>query len=708
MAKLAVEHTASEDVVLISSYDKNKWNCGTLIKKRTDIPNSPPFLGPIVTSVARPFETAGIAGIYPHVISWSEDIDWIFLTDNATAAATRRVVLYTYNKSTSQWGYIGFITLTYPTTTVHTIRSLRMSYEKYSVGTVEVSGTSVTGSNTEWITNRMPVGSRIGFGSSDPTAITNWYYISAIGSETSITLSASAPTIPSGTAYVIEDLRCITVTTNATAANGGIFLTKGLNRDIFTVAGTTIPAATTIDNIRAVYWLADAATETCTGAAGSGIVPKTDWLNQDFYVLNTALAGNYNVYKHNIRKALTLSAGKDYTTLLFKTGNQAVTGTVSQTNNCRFGKINHGPASGLDSLYFVTTTRIYCAKISSISENSISWIDYTMVEIPPGGASTFLATSALACVEIANTIDRLVLISTGTAGARSYITRFNNTGEAIDHIFLVDDKQIDQSSADSGTVPHPSILAIQQTPWIENGLLYLAGVGTTAATNLLHVVPIGADWQYAALTGQRLISPIFSCPNNHQFKRVYSTRDSFQGSVNLGKPCDPFRVYYRTSGIDDNSGTWISVTDGNDISGAGNSDQIQFMIEFKCISDICVPGRLFSIGVIYEDLSTDSHFQPSVANSSHIDKYFAWRISSSFNGSIPTLRVRLYDAVNGGGPLVDDVSVDGSGIWEKSTDGGTVWVAYNDSDKSNDQTYIRYTPPSLGDNIRVRALLTLA
>jgi hypothetical protein len=47
------------------------------------------------------------------------------------------------------------------------------------------------------------------------------------------------------------------------------------------------------------------------------------------------------------------------------------------------------------------------------------------------------------------------------------------------------------------------------------------------------------------------------------------------------------------------------------------------------------------------------------------------------------------------------------GPWEKTTD-GTNWIAYGTlSDKSNETTYIRYTPTTLPDNIKVRALLTL-
>ena len=42
----------------------------------------------------------------------------------------------------------------------------------------------------------------------------------------------------------------------------------------------------------------------------------------------------------------------------------------------------------------------------------------------------------------------------------------------------------------------------------------------------------------------------------------------------------------------------------------------------------------------------------------------------------------------------------------RPTDGGVTWTAYNNSDRSNSNTYIRYTPASIADNIKVKFLLT--
>jgi hypothetical protein len=125
------------------------------------------------------------------------------------------------------------------------------------------------------------------------------------------------------------------------------------------------------------------------------------------------------------------------------------------------------------------------------------------------------------------------------------------------------------------------------------------------------------------------------------------------------------------------------------------------------IGDTMVPGRLYTCGVVYEDLSTDSHYQPSVANSSIGSKYFAWRFSTLFGGVVPTLTVRLYDVVAGGGPILTDTTAASAfGAWWKSTDGGLNWVAYDTADKTNETTYIQYRPTSIADNIYCRALLT--
>jgi hypothetical protein len=170
---------------------------------------------------------------------------------------------------------------------------------------------------------------------------------------------------------------------------------------------------------------------------------------------------------------------------------------------------------------------------------------------------------------------------------------------------------------------------------------------------------------------------------------------------------EPYKVYYRTAGISDDSGTWTLCNDAGDLSGVAGAASIQFMFEFRTIGVFCIPARIYSITLLYEDTTTDSHYQPSVAQSNLTTKKFAWRFSSAWGSTVPTLKIRLYDAVTGG-LLYTDWTSPATGSWRKSTNDGSTDAAYDTADKANDTTYIYYTPPSLGDNIKVRPLLTTA
>lgn len=707
MAKRAVEHVFTGTTVAYTSYDSTKTNLGALIQQRTGDASADKFAGPMPLGLARPMEAStAIAGAYPHVIPWDTDNDWVFLAENSTAAATRRIVMYNYQKSTSTFTWNGFITLTFPTATNHTVRGFRMNRELYITGTASASSTAVTGSGTSWNSSNIPVGCRIGFGSTDPTQITTWYEISAIGSDTSITLTASAGTVNSG-AYVIEDLRVLISTSNATTTNGGLFVAKGLREELFSPGGTTIAAATTTDGQRAVYWLADAATVTNTIACGLAVDTKDSWTQHYIYIID-GTTSTCRVYKYNIRATLgSLSSGKSTSAYVHVTAAQTPTGTASQANNGRIDTLSHGPGSGVKSLYFVTTTRVYRAAVSGLTSGNATWQSDAMVEVPPGGANTFAASSVLSSCEIASQMDRLVVLTTGAAGVRSYVTKYNTNSDPFDHIFLADSKQLDQSSSDANGVIHPTINASVMSVWSEGGIAYLCRNGTTAALNQLYAVPLSAHWSYAGSgTIQRLMTPALATPNASSLSRVYVNAARQLGSLTMGMPPEPFRVYYRTSGIDDDSGEWTLLDDTGEFDDETPSSEIQLMFEFKVIGSFCIPGRVYSATVVYEDDTTDSHYQPSVAQSSISSKRFAWRFSTAFGGTVPTLRIRLYNAETGGVLLDDTTTASAEGTWEKSTNDGGAWGAYNTTDKGNETTYIRYTPTSLADNIKVRALLT--
>jgi hypothetical protein len=653
--------------------------------------------------IGRPVETgAAFSGIYPWIYQWSSTVDWLFLADNATAAATRRIKMLEYDRSTQTISDKGYILLTFPPATNHTIVGFRMTYDKYTTGTAAASGTAVTGTSTAWQTSRLAVGSRIGFGSTDPSAITTWYEISAIGSDTGITLTSSAGTIADG-AYVIEELRAIVATTNATATNGGLFVAKGLRPEIF--VSTTIPAATTVDNIRAVYWLADASTVTNTISSGCMLEDRTDWTTHYAHIPDRPSTSTLRIFKYNLRAALTVASGKSTSAWILTTGTQTLIATINVANNGRIGTLNHGPTSGSLAFFLVSTTRIWSGLVSGITSGSTTFVQNQQTEVPPGGVNTYAATAAMYQVEIAGTLDRLIIATTNATGFRSYITQHKTDGSQFDQIMLSDDKQLDSTLASADCAIHGTTNSVGQCPWMEGGLLYLVGTGTTSITNIIRVFPAGADWLYASVTNQIVISPRLSTPNNYRFNSAFTIRDKMIGSDLLGRAPEPSRVYYRTSGISDNSGSWTLITDG-DLSGVAGANEIQFKMEFLCISDSMLPGRIYRVGVTYLDYSNDAHYRASAEWTDGATKKFAWRFSTGFGTTVPTLRIQLYNDVTGS-LLDDDDSVTQAGTWEKSTNDGVGWSAYDTTDKTNETTYIRYTPASLADDIKVRAILML-
>jgi hypothetical protein len=704
MAIKAINFKFNGTTTSISSYDSTLTNLGPLIKQYSGLTADSIFAGPAIIGLARPIEqSTSISAINPHIIPFSSNIDYVYLCDGSAAAATRKITLYTFNKTTSVFNWLGFVTLTYPTATNHTIKGFRVSRNLYTTSTVSVSNTAVTGAASTWLTDKMSVGCRIGFGSTDPTAITTWYEIGAVVSNTSITLTTSASTFAAGTPYVIEDIILVTSTSNATTTNGGLFITKGIRPEIFTNGGTTIPAATTIDNIRAVYWLADASTVTNTVACGSAIQAKTSWIAQNVYVLD---ATGPKLYVYNIRAALTLVAGKSTNNLVLTTGSEAATGTISQSNNGRIGILYHGPASGVESLYFVTTTRVYRVNLSALSNASVTWQTDVMIEVPPGGVSTYLLTSSLSSCEIASDIDRLVVVSTGVNSSRSYVTQYNTISNPFDHIFLNDDKQLDQSSADSGGVPHPSILTSAMSIWAEAGVLYLARIGTTAAVNQIYTLPIGAHQTYAFNNNELLITPKFDVSDSNKLYSVAIKSLNRLGTDTFSLPTEPYKVYYRTSGIDDNTGSWALLDVFGDLSSI-TATVIQFAFIFKILGTTCIPARILGLTLSYEDTNTDSHYQPSVGASSIANRQFGYRQSTAWNSLIPNLRIRLYNATTGALVLDDNVISSTLGVFKYSTDGGTTWLTWSSSADAVGN-YIDYTATSLPNGINIKAILTQA
>jgi len=694
-----------------SAYDSTKWNLGKGLIYNAGATAIDKYIAPDFQAI-RPMEEStpfAVAQIFAHNLSATTT--YVFGVEAlTTAVATRRVHLWELNRKTGARSWRGFITMTLATATAHTVRDFKIDVKNESTGTVQVATTAVTGSGTAFATNKVAIGARIGFGSTDPAQITTWYRVSARASDTGLTLATSAGTIAAGTAYVIQEFRPIYVATNATTTNGGIHYGKGISIEDFISTGTTIALAVSTDDQKAMYWLKDAATQTNIVAAGAAaefdVATPT---SLPFYILDLVVAGSYKVYKYNIRAALTVATGASVSAFTLATGNQVVTGTGSQNANLCIATAAHGLGNGIKSLYFVTTTRVYRAAVTNITSASTTWQSDVIAEIPPGGTSTYAVTGAINTIEYMPSVDAFIVGTTHATSATSYITQYVASGAQFQKNFGRDYKYLEQSLKDSDA---PTIFSNQLTAFsytdAGGNRIFAVKQGTIISTNHIYVMAFGADWDYAVNSHGRLISPEITTPNAAKYYRVFINNVRYIGDTQLGKPTEPFRVYARTANIttDETSG-WTLIDETNDLSGFAGAPSIQFAIEFRTIGESCLPSRVLGINLSYEDNTTDSHYAVSVAKSDLANKRFAFWFKTAFGSTVPTIQIALYDADTGGVLLTDDSATPTGGTWEKTTD-GTSWSTYNTTDRANATTWIRYTPTSLADNIKVQAYLTQA
>ena len=199
MAKAAVEQFMTGNSVRfpftdMSTYDSTKHNLGPIMFQGTDSwSGSETFIGPAPIVVGRPLETTiATAAGFPHAVRVSATKWYVVFADISTAATLRKFLLYEYNLTSNTLTYIGAISFTFPTAA--TIKGIRLQRSLHTTGTVAVSGTTVTGTGTDWLTRRVNAGSRIGFGSADPTQISTCYEITpatAFSSNPSLTVTST-------------------------------------------------------------------------------------------------------------------------------------------------------------------------------------------------------------------------------------------------------------------------------------------------------------------------------------------------------------------------------------------------------------------------------------------------------------------------------------------------------------------------------------
>jgi hypothetical protein len=688
----AINYKFSGETTDFSNYDPTKLVIGKQMMRYVgNADENENFVGPVKPDIIR----VPTPLMYPSVVEFSEEIDWVFFIQNTTASP-RRIYLYNFNKSNSTYSIVGYINMNVIGSGTFTTRGFRVVNNNYSNGTVSATGTSVVGSGTNWQSDGMCVGNRIGFGSKIPSEIDTWYQISQINSDTGITLTTSLPNSVTDVDYVIQDLRAVVSTSSSTVAQGGIFLIKGLRPEVFTSGGTTIPASTTVDNIQATYKLRDSSSMFNRNSCGVDVDEMLDWNTQLAYSVDRATSPERaGLYVYNIRQPLTLSGGIDDTTLVKKTEYENCL-TLAQTNSVRVFTVNHGYASGDKSIYFASTTRLNRASISNIKETG-RWISDNMLENPPGGSLTYGIVNInnfTYCKEI----DRIIM----GGGIRCYMSKYDTTGTQFESMFVSDYRMRN----DGTTSNHPPIIpnSINTSLNVEylNGYLHLNRFTTTTTLGNCYSIPVMANQDFALDNNHFIITPRISITNSIKMDRIVPQIVRTIGNIpSHNISLEPFRMFYRIEGISNNTGKWLRVSDDGDLSNV-RGGEVQFAFIFKTIGAVMVPARLKGILITYEDSSSDEHYQPSSKNTDVSQFIFSWRQSKLWDFPIPNLRILFYNTRSNSIIQEDTIENSQLGIWEYSTNDGTSWLPWSSSADSIGNL-IRYRCQSipLGFNLRV-------
>jgi hypothetical protein len=498
-------------------------------------------------------------------------------------------------------------------------------------------------------------------------------------------------------------------TTNATVTNGGLFITKGLQYADFQNPAFSVPVATTVDKIKATYWLRDAATITNDVSGGCALGDRDSWTQQYVYATEGA-ASSLQLYRYNIRAPLTPTAGA-FTltgTDIVITGAQTVTGTISQLNNGRVGTLQHGPGAGVPCIYLFTSTRILRVPLANVVAGSTTFVADSMAEVVPGGTNTQILGGTFVGLDIAGSLDKLVIVGPASSGI-IYVTDYYTGGQQIDR------------RAGALTMHLPSALRDTDLPiyvhsvgtnspfvWVEDGwLFYIYTVGTTTSINALTVYPLAADADFQADVSNRVILPQITLgAAAARFYRVLVNAAQNIGDWAMGVAPDAYRVQVRTSGIADNSGAWVDVPADGDLSGVSSAASIQFGLLFRTAGVIMLPARILSLAVLYEtDDALPSQYQWNAADLDESNGTFAWVQVTLFGATPGVHTIEIYRSDTNALVLTQASGGTTNGTFENWN--GSAWVAGIGADTVGRRR--RFVPTgSLPSGVDLYARITIA
>lgn len=543
---------------------------------------------------------------FTRAVKISENIIWLFiLRYHASGTNIRGIEFFTFNRSSWALTWNGSLNVTFISNQNAGDIDFDLMYEKNTEGYVEVdiNEFSVKGIGTKFIDWKISLGSRIGFGSNDPTKITKWFTITAINSNTLLTINSVPNVSGKYVRYVIEEIRFI-IATNV----NGLYYIKGIVPEDFRLNNpiNTIPVGTSIDRIKSVYNLRDTISNTFFNVSGIAVGPKIDDNTQYLYVKNarTNIYNDTKFFVFNLRKDLTITNSYDITSFVFSTGFLPHSTRYGHHYGLKYIRPKSGIYKDKDFLMFRMQFDILLVEPQKIIRDGKYYFDVsyslTRASIPSirsfdsQNSPDFHYDSYTDSFLWSPSGDRPLNISNLSTGMEE--PRWFHMGYPFSSdLFKKNLKDYSHHLTQGGTKFLTSV----------DGILFLSNYSVDyrfPQNAHIHVYPIGSDCDLPTEFENRIICPKISTINFSKLVRLHVDNQHMTGdNPDFSLPNDPYRVFYRTEGIEDNSGTWTKLTEDFTLSHINLKTHIQFMFNFKQGLTL-IPARVYSYTLVGEKL----------------------------------------------------------------------------------------------------------
>jgi hypothetical protein len=605
-----------------TGYDPSFVNLGYLMKRYTGATKYENYVSPLrmefIFNGANYYNNT-FSYIFK-VIRYTKNLDYIFMTNTSNSQNIQYMV---YNRKENKFYQGGVVYMFFRGATNMYIYDADANLDTSSDGNVNVSGNTVTGFGTKFDTLRFSVGSRIGFGSTNPEAITEWYEVASIVSDTSLTLTETVTkTYPNNCPYIIEELSFITaILWNTSPYNlGGVYLVKGINFT-FMRHGNTVPFATTVDRVRANYRILYPGTYSVTYASNLAILPKSSNTEHIFYGMIES-GNTMRIAAFNARAPLTLIAGESTSAFKYMTKSYDC---INTADGLRMLWLPTGQGRNKHSIYFRSGSAAVLQRIDLDDikqDGDFFGKDYLMVKPLANGIRSYAQTGPSNVRYIPN-LEQL-LFSSQFSAVLPYDSNYP--------YYNIEFGEVNLENSDYRMPSKEMVSHMRDSPNfnISDGLWYFV-----TNSYKLAILPGEADWRFASRNNARIITHSIDTSYITKFNKLLVSHPEILGTHDLGTTPEPFRVYYRTDGISDDSGSWGLLDDTFDMSFITPKDNIQFMFEFRILGRACVPNRIYGLSISYfVDDDLPSGFEWNLYDSSNANSIIGFEQTnalSSFN-----------------------------------------------------------------------------